>query len=203
VSLFRRRPVATGGFRITGVTRREGVGTLIVAGVPQQKLHVTGLVEIAGQPPEAAAVDVHLGMDEVPAVGSVLPLDVLKREPLRIRVTWSGSAGQQQVHVDQQDATAQVVADLAAGGRPEHSPGGTDPLGIAFTAPDAADIVAEQLATTLDTPISVDATVDGVHRHLTANRSGHLSSADAAELLRTGTAATATIPARRGCPSRR
>lgn len=178
-----------------GVTRLDTAGTFIVNGMPQQRLHVSGLVQVDGKPAEAAAVDVRLGIDQTPLSGEVLPVEVLGTDPLKIRVQWTQPRVQQQVEAAERDAQAQVVADLAAGARPQHLAGEADPLGVALSAPDAVGTIVDQLAATLGTPISLDIDRGGVKQHATANRSSHLSNAEAAQLLRTGTPATATISA--------
>jgi hypothetical protein len=56
--------------------------------------------------------------------------------------------------------------------------------------------IADQRAAALGTPITVDIDENGVKKHRTVGRGGHLSSAEAAEMLRACTPATATATVR-------
>jgi hypothetical protein len=190
---FSRKPVTTGTFRVTGATRLDGIGQMVLGGVPQVKVHVSGIVEAEGMAPQAFALEQHFDMNASPVVGAVLPADITSRDPLKVRVHWTTPALDQHVTALRNDSDAQVIQQLMTTGRATHTAGDTDPLGLALSDPAASDTIANQLASALGTPITVDVDEGGVKRHLTVGGGGHLSSAEAAALERTGTAATATV----------
>jgi hypothetical protein len=193
VGLFSRKPIASGTFRVTGVTRVDGAGQLVLNGMPQLRLHVSGIVEADGMTPTAFSVEQHFGMDDAPAVGAVVPADILKPDPLKLVVHWALPAVQQHVTALRNDADAEVIQQLLTTGRADHAPGEADPVGIALTDPAASTTIADQLAAAMGTPISMDVDENGVKKRITVGGGGHLSSAEAAELQRTGTPATATV----------
>lgn len=105
-----------------------------------------------------------------------------------------GTPDEQRLQSAAQGASqAEVLAELMRSGCATHAPGEADSLSIAVTDLDVVDKLARQLGSTLGTPISLDIDLDGVHKTGRAGGGGHLSSAEAAELLRSGTPATATI----------
>lgn len=191
--MWEGEPVATGTFRVTGVTQPDGGGRLVLNGMPHSRMHVSGIVEADGMPPQAVSVDQRFALDSVPQPGAVLPVDITSRHPLRVRVQWDTSQVQQRTAALRNDADAEVVQQLMTTGRAEHTPGDADAVGIALTDPSASDTVADQLAAALGTPITVDVNEGGVNRRITVGGGGHLSSADAAELQRSGIPATATV----------
>ncbi|MEF2978927.1 hypothetical protein [Subtercola sp. YIM 133946] len=192
---FSRKPLATGTFRVTSVTRVDGVGRLVLNGMPRVRMHIAGIVQADGVPPVAMSVEQTFGMDAPPQVGEVVPAEITSRDPLTVRVQWGTPATQQKVAAVRGDADAQVVQQLMTTGLANHVAGETDAVGIAFTDPTASGTIAEQVAAALGTPISVDVDENGVKKHMTVGGGGHLSSAEAAELQRTGTPAEATIRA--------
>jgi hypothetical protein len=193
MGLFSRRPVAAGSFRVTGVAPIPGRGQVVVNDVPQTRVHVSGLLEVEGRPPQAASCEAHFAMGSIPAEGQVVPAEVLKWDPLRLRVQWQPGRDEQRLEALRNDASAEVLQQLVTTGHAEHQAGDVDALGVALTDPARADLIAAQLAATLGTPVSVDIDEGGVKRRVTVGGGGHLSSAEAAELQRSGTAATATI----------
>lgn len=200
MGLFRRAPLGHARFRITAVTPVDTTGRLVLNGMPQQRVHVSGLIERDGSPPQAAAYDVRIGIDRTLTVGQVLAADIRRESPLKVTVQWDPPRAQRQVDEIRGDAITQVIADLAATGATTHVAGETDATGIALSAPGAPADIAQQLAASLGTPVSIDIDEDGVKRHVTAGGGGHLSSAEAAALLQTGTPATATIASARRVP---
>ena len=167
----------------------------MVNGVPQQRAHISGLLEVAGRPAEAASYEGHFAPGGLPAPGTLAPADVLKFDPLKLQIHFAPTRADQQSAATLNDAQAQVVAQLINAGADTHAAGESDALGIAFNDPNAADGIAAQVAAALGTPISVDVDTGGVTRTITVGGGSHLSSAEAAQLLATGTPATALITA--------
>jgi hypothetical protein len=190
---FSRKPVAVGTFRITGVTPADSAAQVVLNGMPQQLVHVSGIVQIDGSAPESLGIDQRFGMDALPRVGAVLTADVLTRDPLKVRVHWDAARDAQQVSATRNDAEAAVIQQLMTTGRADHAPGVADPVGLALTDPGASGTIAEQLAAALGTPLTMDVDEGGVKKRITVGGGGHLSSADAAQLEQSGTKATATI----------
>jgi hypothetical protein len=190
---FGKKPVATGTFRVVGVTRADHVGQLVLNGMPQTSLHVSGIVQADGVAAEAFSIEQHFGMDSVPQVGQVVPAEITSRDPLKIRVQWNTPQIQEQTAALRNDADADVIAQLMTTGRANHAPGVADSVGVALSDPAASDTIANQLAATMATPITVDVDEGGVKKHLTIGGGGHLSSAEAAELQQSGIAATAIV----------
>lgn len=126
-------------------------------------------------------------------VGAVVPAEITSRSPLKVRVDWTTPRVQQQITALRDDSEAEVIQQLMTTGRAEHTAGDADAVGIALSDPSASDTIAHQLAAALGTPITVDVNEGGVNKHITVGGGDHLSSADAAELQRTGIAATATV----------
>ncbi|HEY0248456.1 MAG TPA: hypothetical protein VGC45_09360 [Gryllotalpicola sp.] len=139
------------------------------------------------------SIEQHFGTDSIPQAGAVVPVAITSRNPLKVRVDWTTSKAEQQVAALRNDSAAEVVQQLMTTGRAEHTAGDADAVGIALTDPSASDTIARQLAAAMGTPIAVDVNENGVNRHITVGGGGHLSSAEASELQRTGIAATATI----------
>lgn len=189
---FSKKPTVQGTFRVLSATPLDGLGQLVLNGVPQRRIHVAGLVEAADAPPEAYSFDGHFDADQVPAVGVVSPCEILHHSPMKVSIKWGTPRADQRVAAALGDADAAVVQQLMTTGRMNHEAGETDPLAIALTDPIASGTIADQLAATLGTPITADVDEGGVKKHLTVG-GGHLSSAHAAQLQQTGTAATATI----------
>jgi hypothetical protein len=192
---FRRRRTTPGSFRVTSVVPMPTRGRLILNDVPQQLSQVAGIMTVEGAAPRAFSLQLRSGPDDVPAVGDVLAADVEPGEPMRATVHWGTTRERAAVAALQGAGQAEVLAELMRSGTATHTPGEADALGIAVTDPAAADTLATQLAAAMDTPISLDVDVDGVRRTVRAGGGGHLSSADAARLLRIGIPATATIAA--------
>jgi hypothetical protein len=193
VGLFSRKPIASGTFRVTGVTRVDGAGQLVLNGMPQLRLHVSGILQAEGMVPEAFSVEQHFGMDDAPVAGAEVPADVLKLDPVKARIHWATPRVDQHVTALRDDADAEVIQQLLTSGRAEHAPGKADPVGIALTDPSASTTIADQLAAAMGTPLTVDVDENGVKKRITVGGGGHLSSAEAAELQRTGSPATATV----------
>jgi hypothetical protein len=193
MGLFSRKPIESGTFRVTGATRADGVGRLVLNGMPQQRMHISGIVEAKDLTPTAFSVEQLFGIDSAPQVGAVLPVDITKLNPLKVRVHWTTPAVDQKIASLRDDADASVIQQLMTTGTANHAAGDSDALGIAFTDPTAPGTIADQLAAAMGTPITVDIDENGVKKRITVGGGGHLSTAEAAQLLKTGTAATATV----------
>ncbi len=170
MDLFSRKPVATGTFRVTGVSPLDGHGTLVRNGVPQQRVHVAGLLEVTGRPAQAAGYEGHFAMGARPTPGMVVPAEVHKFDPLKLQIQFSASRDDQQAAAALNDAPAQVVAQLVSAGADTHTAGESDALVIALNDPPAPDSIAAQVAAALGTPISVDGDTGGVRRAHHAQR---------------------------------
>lgn len=86
---FSRKKAIPGTFRVTGATRVDGVGQLILNGMPQVRMHVAGIVQGEGVGPTAMRLDGHFGLDAIPQAGAVVPADITSVDPLKVRVNWS------------------------------------------------------------------------------------------------------------------
>ncbi|BBZ26351.1 hypothetical protein MMAD_06460 [Mycolicibacterium madagascariense] len=191
---FTRRKATPGRFRVTAVTEMPSRGTMVLNGVPVRKYFVSGLLDAEGVAPQAVSYELRAGLDRTPAVGEVLAADIDEvGPPAKATVHW-GTPDDHRLQAAAQGASeAEVLAELMRSGRATHAPGEADPLGIAATDPAVADTLAQQLGAALGTPISLDVDLDGVRKTVHAGGGGHLTSAEAAELLRTGIPATAVI----------
>lgn len=190
---FRKQVLATGVLRVTGVTELPSRMQMVVNGVALQPVHVSGIVQVAGEPAQAVSLDAKFGVGSIPVAGAEFPADVVQRDPLRLKVQWTDSAADQLVDAVRQDAAASVVQDLLNTGQATHVAGQRDALGLAIGDPSDYATIIDNVAAGMQTPLRFDIDEGGVRRQVTVGGGGHLSSAEAAELQRTGIAATASV----------